>query len=370
MKICTITCHNVYNHGALLQAWALATYLNSQGEECSIIDYQPDYLCGQYDLKVNNDKYDCHILKWLYLLAKYPFWRYEIRRKKNFDAFFSKHIKPLLTPVRYASVAELRSNPPRSEAFVAGSDQIWNTFVPNGNDAAFYLDFGVETTKRISYAASFSTDTLAPDSQKFVTGLLSKFDSISVRESSGIAILKSMGFSGEVVADPVFLIDLNKWNSISAKCAVPPKYILVYDTNRSKDIEILANRLSKSKGWPIYSISGFHLPYASGRYRMGGPDIFLSLIKNAECVISNSFHASAFSIIFNRDFIVVKRPDGLNRRMEDLLSCFGLSSRLMGVDETESNLSSHIDYTYVNARLVQFRHHSAEWLGNALHNHA
>ena len=362
MKVSTITCHNVYNHGALLQAWALAIYLNSEGEECSIIDYQPKYLSGQYDFKINNEKYNRPLIKWLYMLAKYPLWRKELRRKKNFDLFFSKNIRPLLTPQSYTTLNELKTNPPVSDVYIAGSDQIWNTKVANGNDSAFYLGFGESTVKRISYAASFSTDSLVPKSKEFVKKQLSIFNAISVREASGVKILKELGFTGSVVVDPVFLIDPNRWADLTADIVLPTKYILIYDTNRSKELEVLAKRYAKITGLPIYSISGFKLPYANNKYRMGGPDVFLALIKNADCVISNSFHASAFSIIFNRNFIVVKRPDGLNRRMEDLLSSYGLSSRLMKKNDIEVNLLSQIKYKEVNKQMERHRVMSADWL--------
>ena len=366
MKISTITCHNVYNHGALLQAWALATYLSDIGHDCSIIDYQPDYLTGHYDFKINNKKYDRPLLRWIYLLFKYPSWRKSLQRKNNFDSFFNRNIRPLLTARKYSSIEELRQNPPNADVYIAGSDQIWNTFVQNGNDASFYLDFGNNTIKKISYAASFSTEIILNSSFNFVKEQLKKFNRISVRETSGINILNDLGLTGSVVSDPVFLIDREKWEAVMTPINISKKYILIYDTKKSKDLAILAKRMSKIMGMPIYSISGFNLPYAKNKYRMGGPDIFLSLVKNAECVISNSFHATAFSIIFNRDFIVVKRPDGLNKRMEDLLSAYDLSSRLMSATEDYDRLCSHIDYSLIQRRIRGFRVESEKWLQESL----
>ncbi len=363
MKVATITCHRVYNHGAALQALALATYLKNEGHEVNIIDYRPDYLCGQYDLKVNNPRFDKPIIKWLYLLAKIIPWRKALKRKAAFDAFDAKYIAPIVTETTYKSCEELKSNPPKYDVYVAGSDQIWNTVLKNGNDASFYLNFGDDSIRKISYAASFATPKLKEGTENFVKGCLSALDNIAVREPSGLNILNNLGYSGTLVCDPVFLLEEEEWaNKFSAKEGVGEKYVLVYDFECSKEVQSVAEKIAKEKGLKIFSIGPYPLDYATINYVNSGPDAFVSLVKNATCVVSNSFHATAFSFIFKRDLFVVKRADGLNARMQDLLSRYGLSERLVDGNTDKDILLSKIDYEKVNSVLSAEIESSKQWL--------
>ena len=189
MKICTITCHDVYNVGASLQAYALQTYLKSLGHDVKIIDYKPDYLSKHYRLDVvGNPKYDKPFVREAYLLAKLPGRLRVLPRKKAFDSFTAKHLD--LTR-RYVSNEELKADPPEADAFFAGSDQIWNPLFPNGKDPAFYLDF-VQQGVRASYAASFAVDEFPQELREVTAQYLSRFDHIAVRETSGLSVLKTL----------------------------------------------------------------------------------------------------------------------------------------------------------------------------------
>ena len=166
MKIKTITCHDVYNLGASLQAYALQNYLLSLGHEVEIIHYKPDYLSNHHKLwLVANPKFNIPFIKQLYLLAKLPGRLIALKRKKVFDSFTSKYLR--LTR-RYNSYEDLKNDAPEADCYIAGSDQIWNTLFRNGRDAAFYLDFGNQNIKRISYAASFATPEIVPEYKEFV----------------------------------------------------------------------------------------------------------------------------------------------------------------------------------------------------------
>lgn len=165
MKIKTITCHHVYNAGASLQAYALAAYLKKLGHEVQIIDYIPDYLVHYKLTGVSNPVYDKPVVRELYNIAKLPGrlaarWG---RRKKAYDCFTSQYLP--LTERHYASYDELQKYPPEADVYIAGSDQIWNSFFKNGRDPAFYLQFAPQGCIRASYAASFSTETVAPEYQ-------------------------------------------------------------------------------------------------------------------------------------------------------------------------------------------------------------
>ena len=141
MKIKTITCHEVYNHGASLQEHALLKYLENLGHHAEAIHYKPPYLSKHLSLwAVSTPKYRRNfIIKSLYLFAKLPSRLIDLKRKKAFDDFSKKHVK--VDDILYTSNQDLKENLPIADAYICGSDQIWNSFFENGKDPAFYLDF-------------------------------------------------------------------------------------------------------------------------------------------------------------------------------------------------------------------------------------
>jgi len=351
MQIRTITCHDVYNHGASLQAYALQTYLESIGHTVEIIDYKPDYLSRHYQLwSVDNPIYDKPIIKQLYLVAKLPERLLALKRKRLFDEFTKKYLK--LTSKRYHSNEELKSNPPQADVYIAGSDQIWNTLFPNGRDAAFYLDFAPKTSKRISYAASFATEDVVEEYKPFVRKMLQNFDVISIRERCSLPLLASLGREdGVAVCDPVFLLSKEQWNEVVSRTHEKERYLLVYDTEHSAKIEEIAQQIAKEKKLKIYNVSGFRLGYVDKDMWTSSPLDFVQLIREADYVVSNSFHATAFSLIYERDFCVVNRSEGINERMKSLLESCEIEERL--VTAYSDSVLYHIDYQKVNSQLCR-----------------
>lgn len=345
MKICTITCHDVYNAGASLQAYALQTYLKSLGHAVKIIDYKPDYLSQHYRLDtVGNARYDKPFLRQAYLLAKLPGKLRMLPRKRAFDSFTAKHLD--LTR-RYAANEELKADPPEADIYFAGSDQIWNPLFPNGKDPAFYLDF-VQQGIRASYAASFAVDEFPEELRGAAARYLSRFDHISVREKSGLSVLKTLGVeTAAAVLDPVFLLKRAQWEEMGR----PPEklkapYLLVYDFDNSAAVRELAQRIASQQGLRIYSI--FDLPYAERCFALCGPQEFLGLIQGASFVLSNSFHAAAFSVIFEKEFAVVERREKINTRMRDLTALLGLSDHMV---TTGGSVPLNTDWQAVHRRL-------------------
>ena len=327
MKIKTITCHDVYNLGASLQAYALSEYLRQQGHDVQIIDYKPIYLRHYRLTGVPNPRFDKPFVRQAYQIAKFPGRlcdRLTSRRKKVFDAFTARYL--LVTERTYASNEALKTDPPEADVYIAGSDQIWNPVFQNGKDPAFFLDFVPEGKRRISYAASFAVEELSQEDQSRMRPWLAKLDAVSVRESSAVTILKKMKISGCQVMDPVFLLDRPHWE----KLAVRPSeegYILVYDFDRSPVMAALAKKLAAETGKKIISL--FPMDGAEEVWQNAGPLEFLGAVQNAGIVLSNSFHATAFSLIFQKDFYVLNREEKINTRMRDLLGAVELEERLV-----------------------------------------
>ena len=343
-----------------MQAYALQTYLESLGHDVKIIDYKPEYLSKHYRLDlVGNPRYDKPFLKQAYLLAKLPGRLRLLPRKKAFDHFTAQRLH--LTK-RYPSNEALKRDPPEADVYFAGSDQIWNPLFPNGKDPAFYLDF-VQRGIRASYAASFAVDEFPPALRATAAQYLGRFDSLSVREKSGLSVLKTLGITDAVtVLDPVFLLDRTQWEALAKRperCEAP--YLLVYDFDNSASIRRLAEKLAAENGWTIYSI--FDLPYAARCFPLCGPEAFLGLVQGAAFVLSNSFHAAAFSVIFEREFAVTERTEKLNARMRDFTALLGLSDHMV----TESSaIPLHTDWAQVDHRLTEEIVHAKAYIDEVL----
>lgn len=363
MKIKTITCHDVYNLGASLQAYALQNYLLSLGHDVEIIHYKPDYLSNHHKLwLVANPKFNIPFIKQLYLLAKLPGRLIALKRKKVFDKFTLKYLR--LTR-RYNSYEELKKDAPKADCYIAGSDQIWNTLFRNGRDAAFYLDFGNQNTKRISYAASFATPEIVPEYRKFVEEKLKRIDYISIRERISLPLLESLGRKdGVAVCDPVFLLNKKEWESHIDNSIIKQKYILVYLTNTSDSIKNITKAIAEKTGWKIYTVGAISASYADKNYTNASPFDFIHLIRDAQFIISNSFHATAFSIIFDKNFCVVNREDNINERMLSILKDFGLTDRL--VTKYDNDILNDIDYSLIVTKKESIINFSKEWLNNSI----
>lgn len=345
MQIKTITCHKVYNVGASLQAYALVRYLSDLGHEVEIIDYRPEYLSRHYRLDVvNNPRFDRPIVKQFYLIAKLP-GRLKARksqRKKNFDEFEKRYLP--LTKKCYRSNEELKENPPYADVYLAGSDQIWNTLFQNGRDPAFYLEFAPKGSIRASYAASFATEDIIEEWKEPVERWLNKLDYISVRESSGVEIVKKLDIENvKQVMDPVFLLDRNIWEELAIGEKLQSPYLLVYDFDRNTEINEYAKKIAEEKNLKIYSI--FYNPLADCCYTEAGPLEFLRLVRGAQYIISNSFHATAFAIIFEKPFAVFERKEKINTRMRDFLCMLNLNkiNDSINYDDKKLNLKRKIE---------------------------
>lgn len=361
MKVCTITCHNAVNHGARLQACALLRYLHNQGLEAEVIDYRPDYM--RFGEKVWYIP-SLSLKEWAKLFLRFKQRADAVDRHAAFEEFTRKYIPH--TERIYKSVGELRLSPPKADVYIAGSDQIWNTEFCNGTDAAYYLDFGDLQTRRISYAASFAVPMLKSESEPFVKSHLSAFDAISVREASGMRILSSLGYGGEVVSDPVFLLSADEWDNLLGCKGSEKSYVLVYDMMGCDTIKHIAKRIAGRYGCEIYSIGSRRLGYADRNFTKAAPDMFVELVRNARCVVSNSFHGTAFAMIYHRDFFVVERSDGLNERMKDILARCGLQSRLVGMNVSDGQLSAPVSYEMVDKVLQREIAASKTFLREAL----
>jgi len=252
---------------------------------------------------------------------------------------------------------------------IAGSDQIWNSFMQNGKDPAFYCAFESNKNKCISYAASFGSDKIEIGYEDYVKQSLLHLKSISVREYSGINILKSLGLNGTQVLDPVFLLSQDMWRLMCGEKKMS-NYILIYDfLHNDYNIKKLSLLLSKKYQKKIISINDFKpLSYADVNVNNAGPIEFLEYVSNADMVISSSFHATAFSVIFGKQFYTFPLlGHGNSSRMRDFLNMISLDKRFIdSFDKFDS--TDIIDYDKVNLIIKEEQIKSKHWLLSQLSN--
>ena len=338
MKIKTITCHDVYNYGASLQAYALQHYLELLGHDVEVIDYKPDYLSGHYKfwfVPQSNRYYSLckksKLFHLLYCLRLAPETFRTWRRIKPFNLFKKNRLK--CTSLVYKSNEELKKVPPVADLYIAGSDQIWNCLLPNGKDEAFFLGFGNNNTRRISYAASFAMSEIPEEYRCLISNYMSHLDAISVRETSGVSICESMGYKATQALDPVFLLSGDEWRNFAGPKIHHGHYILIYNLfkNTSSIIKQHACQLKSKKGWEIIAVNDVNVcKFADKNYNGMGPIEFVNLIANASYVIADSFHATAFSTILHIPFSVYYQNKNSARMIDflstvNLLKCFNPS---------------------------------------------
>lgn len=356
MQIKTLTTYDVYNYGASLQAYALITYLINRGHEVEIINYQPEYLTRKYDYKWVNpeslmSKYAT--TRVIYRILKFLQRQTTLARKKQFDYFNHQILRE--TKIVYRSFEELKANPPEADLYIVGSDQIWNIFYDAGRDPAFFLEF-VKTGKKASYAASFSYLNIDAQNKARIRTSLESFAAVSVRESHGLNILNDMKIKGTWVLDPVFLLNRDEWKELMIPLSKTEEYVLVYDFEKNRELKEFAIQYAKEKNMKIYSINDtYPLPYANRNFGNAGPKEFLSLIYNCDAFISNSFHGTAFSIMFNKPVFVFNRHrHQVNSRMESIMTLFKLNNFIL-TDRTQylTAINATFDFEQINKIIEQ-----------------
>lgn len=369
MKIKTITCHDVYNYGASLQAYALQRFLQNNGNEVEIIDYRPDYIDFSYKISkfvhpnspVRKYTEKNKILLLLYALKRFLWYLPSIKRKRAFDRFTKKYLKLTRT---YHTFDELKKDTPIADTYIVGSDQVWNSVTMlNGSDPAFYLQFCHSDRRKISYAASFGSTSISKKYEKNIIQWLSFLDAISVRENTGVPLLQELGFFGTHVCDPVFLLSREEW-TLSFSISQPiNKYVLIYNlTSINEKLVSDAKQTADYLGMQLYSVSPMDIAVADKNFKNVGPEDFVSLIFNASFVFTNSFHATAFSIISQRQFCTYNYHSKSNSsRMHSVLSEFDLLDRL-NIDNINKIIETPIDYNKKKSIIEYSINNGKKWL--------
>ena len=308
-KVSFITMQCVQNYGSQLQTYATQEKLEEFFDEVEVIDYRRK---DTYGRELSRLYTKGNPLKWLIIKPTFIKWA------KVFGEFQKKFLN--LTKNVYLDQSDFDKNPIESDALFTGSDQIWNTGWNNGIIEPYYLNFNNKTPK-YAYSSSFGKNKLDKDEIHIVKERLEKFNKISVREESGKEIIeKQLGLKAVQIIDPTLIYNGDFWRKLKTKNKIKEKYILLYNLNRSKEFDSYARELSKKTGLPIYRFCTRYDQILRLGKSLLIPKIeeFITYIDDAEYVLTDSFHATAFSSNLHTEVIALY-PEKYASRLSDFL---------------------------------------------------
>lgn len=287
---------------------------------------------------------------------------------------------------KYKNRTDLKNVNELADTFIVGSDQIWNYNLCKSAGTYFYLDFVDDDKKKIAYGTSFGHSSFRGnnDERKTAGFYLNRFDAVSVREDYAVDLCKSaFGVDAVQVLDPVFMCDKKHYlkcieESELTKNPPPKKYVLAYILDPTEEKQIVLEETAKRFDAELICIPNAQVKDdLRERWRLPileniDMEDWLYYFKNAEMVITDSFHGSCFSIIFERPFVAIGNEKRGLERFHSLLNELGLIDKLVlsanEILERESIFTETIDYSKVNARIEELREVSMNWLKNALNS--
>lgn len=388
MRVGLINFHFVHNYGAVLECVALKKHIESLGHNVTVIDYRPDYMEQQFAVFPSPIKFakwaqkdyanSSKLYRFYRMLrrAVQALYRYKtIKIRKNRMAAFEPFIqKNMNLTKRYHTLNDLQKNPPECDVYISGSDQIWNPYVTAGIDPAYFLTYGSVTTKRIAYAVSpcqLNVKEYSSNLKKY----LANYDAISLRERELCDELEMIyNKKIEVCIDPTLLLSADDYSKIEEPPKkMPQDYILVYGFIDRDNPELLgkcASYISKETGMKIIDISLDTVSFPSPVIHLDAltPGEFLSYIKNAEYIVTNSFHGTVFSAIYRKSFWSVEKYSTASR-MTEFMNKIGLADRLV-TEFRESIIDRAIkikpDYKFLDETLACLKEQTNRFLTKVL----
>ena len=330
-----------HNYGTVMQAVATKDILSAYGRPLFVDYVRPDWT---HSPATNLARF---------LLAQ----PYLNRNRRVFRAFVERNlelvdVKPFLEGGDFD----------RSAVYCVGSDQTWNAILNKGIDPVYTLMNVPADYTKVAFSASFGRPTIPDDEATRMKPLLEQFDAISVRESSSVAILDDMGITGSVaLKDPVLLCDPNVWKRLAA--SVPSSdsdYVLVYMLNGNSRLLEYAKLLAARKGIEVRIVTFNMLksaPQGCKAICQPSPEQWLAAFRDASVVVTDSFHGTCFSILFEKPMVVFD-PPRFSVRLADVLKDFGLGERRVsdGARPEEITIGDQsLDWKSARSRLMGFR---------------
>lgn len=359
-----LTFHKAINYGAVLQAHALRTAVESLDRSCSVLHY-----AGEKMEKESRALYfprHTSLVDRLLYIYRLPMRTATVRK---FNRFLKEHLH--LSHTKVIGQSGLESLSDDYHALIAGSDQVFN-YTGTGEDFHYYLEFARQGVKRIAYAPSFGLTEIDEAHRERVKAALERFDALSVREETGANLVEDLlGQRPVQVCDPTFLLKKEQWEQLCISPKRKKPYVLVYSFG-SRHLEKVARELAAPIGAQVVNINrslplcfdgkGIRNAYAPG------PREFLGLIREAEMVVTNSFHGMALSILLEKEFYTFTNhyanSAATNNRFDTLANRLGLTDRIYRADAA---VERHpVDYQAVSKAVDAWRREGYDFLSQAL----
>ena len=354
MRAAVITLHSVCNYGTQLQVFATGEKLKQYFDEVVFIDYRRS---DTYGLGLMRTFTKGNPIKIPIILPTLVYW------KRLFGNFRKEYLN--LTDKVYLSDSDFDGFEDIADVYFVGSDQVWNTGWNKGIIPPLYLSFVPEDKPKFAYSSSFGKDKLTDFEINESTQYIHKFQSISVREESGVTILKEQyGYDKAVrIVDPTLAMPPSFWRELAPPVKVKGDYILIYNLNRSREFDRYAYELSKRTGIPIYRLcTRFDQVLRNGKsVVMPGIFDFVSLIDSAKYVLTDSFHATAFSMNMNTEPICVY-PNNYSGRISEFLSLVCSLQRHVADFQDFDVVNRRVDFVTVNRILDEERRKVEKYL--------
>ncbi|MBQ3664797.1 MAG: polysaccharide pyruvyl transferase family protein [Lachnospiraceae bacterium] len=352
-KVGILTYHDALNYGAVLQAYALRRSLRKIGvPDVEVIDYKNPEVMSAADLK--GLLFSGGIKGILLFVTRIGV----VSRFKRFRVGKLHLSKELKTQKEFEEYVR------GLDHVVVGSDQVWNEKW-NNCDEVFFLNVDMDNNKKGSYAASFGFEQLEEDKKEIYKKRLSGFSSLSVREHSAKEIVENtLGLSCEQNIDPVLLLNREEWEKITVDIKPKKPYILLYLVPYQKEVVEYAVKLAKEKGMKILMASRSFRNWSLLHVGSSSPEKFLGLVKNADMVITNSFHGTAFSVVFEKKAVIMlNNARGYNVRSRDLLAMCKIVDEDFKGEKVETD---NVDWTFVKQVLKKEQSRSKKYLKDML----
>lgn len=357
MKVGILTFHNAINYGAVLQTYATQEILKQLGCEAEVIDY--------HNLSTD-EAYSGFSFKRLHKYNPKHFVAYVIdclrlKKRKNAFAEFSNS---------YLQLSKIRYNQGDDKAIdgyddiLIGSDQLWNTKITKGFDEVYWGNFKAQNANKIAWAISMNYMNHDSDVDK-IKSYLTNFYAISVREGTLKAWLEKITSKQiNIVIDPTLVLSDKFWNKITPQNNYG-EYILSFSVEFQDMVYNTAKELGKQTGLKVIYLKAYSdHKFGKNIIQYAGPLEFLSFVKYAKYVVTGSFHGTAFSIIFRKNFYSVMDKSKPNTRVYSLLSTLGLNDRICEFNEYKP--LPDIDYTKVDKILNEKRQEAMSFLESSL----
>lgn len=348
MEIALLTIWHEKNYGAELQAYATVKILHQLGHSVKMVNI---YL-SDMNVKSFKGKLADAIAQFTPETYKYNhFWRLNIP-----------------TTQRYTTLRQLKENPPIADVYMVGSDQVWNPDITKEFAHLFFLDFGGTTVRKVSFASSFGQEEWTHDSlTDDVRKLLSKFDSVSCRESSGVELLhEKFGVEATCVLDPTLLFsDYSELTGILHQ----KNTLVYYPLSEDHELESYASSLAARLKLRAINNKNNRAILNKIPWNRVGVEQWVKNIAESKFVITRSFHGMVFSILYRKNFAVLASRNGRGNRIECLLYKLGLEDRLYNtISDIDSSKpwENDISYDEVFTILNKERNSTISFLRKAL----